>query len=207
MKSSCLAKVVFSDAKHNFLLHYLAAFGVLITAPIIFGLSELSERMSAQPMEIISAIIGITVLTPIFMPEQNLNIYDLVRSKKTSHTLVCFFRIICSLTVTALLSGGLALFMRYNSSDVGMKLYVSALSGAFAVGSLGLLVSSLSNNVIIGYMVSAMYFMGSMFLRNKLGVFDLFTISDGGDTVNIFLYFIFIIFTIIALIFRKRIFK
>ena len=71
MASGCLAKVVFSDARHNFLLYGLAAVGVLLFTPVIFGLSGLNARMAAQPMEIVSAVIGTILMTPVFMPEQN----------------------------------------------------------------------------------------------------------------------------------------
>jgi len=86
MVSGCLAKVVFSDIKHNFLIHYLIALGCIVITPLIFGLSELNERMSAQPLEMMSSIIGIITLTPVFMPEQNKSIRDLVRAKKKPRT-------------------------------------------------------------------------------------------------------------------------
>lgn len=203
MVSSCLVKVVCLDIKHNFILHYLLATGIVLATPILFGISELNEKMAAQPLEMVSSIIGIVVLTPIFMPEQNKSIYDLVKSKKTSHTLVCFLRLICSAFIAVLLIGILALLMKYNSSDISIRLYMSALSSAFALGSLGLFVSSSGNNVIIGYMVSITYFTMNLFMRNKLNIFDLFTFTDGGNKVNLWLYVFSSVLTILALLNRK----
>ncbi len=190
MASGCLAKVVCSDVKHNFLLHYLAAAALAAATPLIFGLSELNEKMAAQPLEIMSILIGIAVLTPVFMPEENSSIFELVTSKKTSHTFICLLRIIFAVIIIALLSGVIAVMLKLNNSDVTLKLYISSLSGAFAIGSLGLLMSSVSRNTIIGYMVTLMYFFMNLILRTKLGYFDLFTFSDGGEKVKILLFLI-----------------
>lgn len=203
MVSGCLAKVVFSDIKHNFLIHYLLATGFILITPIIFGISELNERMSAQPLEMMSSIIGIVTLTPVFLPEQNKSIRDLVRAKKTSHELVCIMRTLCSIFVIFLLVGLLAVYMKYNDSDVSVRLYFSAVSGAFALGGLGYFMAAVGDNVTVGYMISASYFLMNLFLRNRLDILDLFTFTDGGDQLNIWLYVISLILIIFSIVYRK----
>ncbi len=203
MASGCLAKVVFSDAKHNFLIHYLAAIGLLLVSPVVFGFSGLDERLAAIPLEIISPILGIILMTPVFMPEQNENIYDVVRSKKTSHTLVCFMRILLSAFITALLVGGLSLYMRCSDSQVTARLFASALISALALGALGVFSSALGDSALIGYMVSASYLVMDMFLHSKLKRFNLFTFSDGGTQINLWLAAAAAILITAALILRK----
>lgn len=203
MVSGCLAKVVFSDIKHNFLIHYLLAIGFIIITPIVFGISELNERMSAQPLEMMASIIGIVTLTPVFLPEQNKSIRDLVRAKKTSHELVCIMRTLCSTLVIFLLVGLLAVYMKYNESDVSVRLYFSAISGAFALGGLGYFMSAVGDSVTVGYMMSASYFIMNLFLRSRLDIFDLFTFTDGGNQVNIWLYIISLILIIFSIVYRK----
>lgn len=203
MVSGSLAKVVFSDIKHNFLIHYLLALGFIVITPLIFGISELNERMSAQPLEMMSSAIGIITLTPIFLPEQNKSIRDLVRAKKTSHELICVLRTLCSIFVIIVLVGILAVYMKYNDSDVSLKLFISAVSGAFALGGLGYFMSAAGDNVIIGYMVSATYFIMNLFLRSKLDIFDLFTFTDGNNQVNIWLFIFSLIMIISAILYRK----
>ena len=203
MVSGCLAKVVFSDAKHNFLIHYLAAVLLLLAAPIVFGFSGLDERMAAMPMEKISPVIGMILMTPVFMPEQNESIYDVVKSKKTSHTLVCFLRIILSAAITALLVSALALYMRSNDSQVTARLFVSTLGSALALGALGTFFAAVGDNAVIGYMVSVSYMVMDLFMRTKLKKFDLFTFTDGGTKVNPCLFAAAAVLVLAALIWRK----
>ncbi|MBR1823715.1 MAG: hypothetical protein IJ779_05725 [Ruminococcus sp.] len=179
MVSGCLAKVVFSDVRRNFLLHYLIALGIILITPMIFGTAQLSEKMAAQPLEIMSSLMGGVLLVPIFSPEQNASIRDVVRSKKTSYRLVCFIRIFCSLVVLVILISALTMYMRYSDSEVTFRLYFGAFASGAALGSLGLLSSAVSDNYIIGYMVGASYFLMNLFLKDKLGRFNLFAMSEG----------------------------
>lgn len=203
MASGCLAKVVFSDAKHNFLIHYLAAVVLLLAAPAVFGFSGLDERMAAIPLEIISPVIGMILMTPVFMPEQNESIYDVVKSKKISHTLVCLLRIILSAALTAALVGALALCMRCNDSQVTARLFVSTIGSAIALGALGTFCAAVGDNAVIGYMVSISYLVMDLFMRTKLKKFDLFTFTDGGTKENPWLFAAAVILVLAALIWRK----
>ena len=203
MVSGCLAKVVFSDAKHNFLIHYLAAVILLLAAPIVFGFSGLDERMAAIPLEIISPVIGMVLMTPVFMPEQNENIYDVVKSKKLSHTLVCFMRIILAAILTIAIVGVLALYMRSCDSQVTARLFAGTIGSALALGALGTFCAAVGDNAVIGYMVSISYIVMDLFMRTKLKKFDLFTFTDGGTKVNLWLYAAAAVLVISALIWRK----
>ncbi|MBQ8967549.1 hypothetical protein [Ruminococcus sp.] len=203
MASGCLAKVVFSDAKHNFIIHYLAAIGLLLVSPVVFGFSGLDERLAAIPLEMLAPILGIILMTPVFMPEQNESIYDVVRSKKISHTLVCLLRILLSAVIIALLVGGLSLHMYHSGSQVTARVFASALISALTLGALGTFASALGDSSIIGYMVSASYFVLNMLLHNKLKKFDLFTFTDGGTKVNLWLAAAAAILVFAALLWRK----
>lgn len=203
MVSGCLAKVVSSDVRHNFLPHYLAAVGLLLITPVVFGLAGLSERMAAQPLEIISPLIGTVLMTPVFMPEQNEVICDVVRSKKTSHILVCFLRLVCAVVLTVALVGLLSAYMRYNESKVTARLFLSAAGSGIALGSLGFFAAAVGDNSVIGYMVSLSYLLMNMFMRSKLGVFDLFTFTGGKTDVNIWLYVTAVVLVALALLLRR----
>lgn len=177
MASGCLARVVSSDVKHNFLIHYLAAAAVLLLTPVIFGLAELDRGMAAIPLETTPPLMGLILLTPLFSPEQNEGILDTVRSKKTSRQLVTGMRTLCALAVLALLIAALGGYMKYNSCDVTPEMCAGAFAGAAALGALGFFSSAVTDNLIVGYMVSVMYFLMDLFLRNKLGKFCLMSMS------------------------------
>ena len=179
MASGCLAKVVSSDVKNNFLLHYAAALGVVLLSPVMFGLSELDARTAAQPLEYLLPIMGIILMTPVFMPEQNESIRDVVRSKKTSYLLICFLRLLCSAALILLLSGGMILYMKHCRSQVTVRHFACAVSGALALGSVGFLAAAVRDNVIAGYMAAVIYYISSLFMKEKMGRFYLFSMTGG----------------------------
>lgn len=179
MASGCLARIAYSDVRHNLLVHYLAAVGVLLVTPVIFGLEGLSSRMAAIPLETMPLLMGIVLLTPILAPEQNECVFEVVRSKKTSRHIVTGMRIVCSLVILAVLIGVLGGYMICNDCDVTVKMLVGAFAGAFAIGCLGFFAAAVTDNPIIGYMVSLMYFMMNLFLKKELWKFCLMSMSYG----------------------------
>lgn len=202
MGLNCLAKVVSSDVRHNFFGYYLAAFGVLLVTPVIFGLEELDGRMSAIPLEIMPLFMGIILFTPILAPEQNESILEVVRSKKMSRQLVTGMRIICSVIVLVLLVGVMCGYMRYNNCDVTLKMFAGAFAGAFALGSLGFFFSSVTDNTIVGYMTSMMFFLMNLFMKKRLGMFSLMTMSSEMKTNKLFLAGIAVVLIAAAMIVR-----
>ena len=179
MVSGCLARIAYSDVRHNFLPHYLAAVGVLLITPVIFGLSELTAQMAAQPLEIMPLLMGIILLTPILAPEQNECILETVRSKKMSRHIVNAMRIACALVLLSVLIFALGWYMHCNDSEVTVKMCLGALAGAFAIGSLGFFCAAVTDNIIVGYMVSLMYLIMNFFLRRELGKFFLMSMTYG----------------------------
>lgn len=203
MKSDCLLRIALLDVRHNMTVHFAAAAAAVASTPVWAGINELNERMAARPLELISLIAGMILLTPIYMPEQDKNIYDVVRTKKTSHMVVCLIRFLTALTVAALLILCLSLTMKYNSSDITLRLFASAAGGAFALGSIGMFASAVGNSSVTGYMVSSAYLVMNAFLRKKLGVFDLLPVSDGFTELSIWPYFAALILAASSLIIRK----
>ena len=84
MESEFLAKIVKINLRHNFLQHLFAAIGIVILTPVIFETSSLDGKLAAQPLEMFLCLSGAILFTPIFLPEQDENIRDLIRSKRTN---------------------------------------------------------------------------------------------------------------------------
>lgn len=179
MVSGCLAKIVFSDTKHNYLLHYLAALGVVLLTPVIFGVSRLDERLAAQPLEFFLPLMGVILMPAVFMPEQNESIRDVVRSKKTPYPGVCFMRLLCGAVFITALTGAFVLYMKSMDSVVTMRLFAGSLASTFALGAAGFFASAVSDNVIVGYMTAVIYYICNFGLKDKLGVFFLFSMTTG----------------------------
>ena len=56
----------------------------LLLTPVLVGTENLDQQGAAVPLEMFVALIGIILLTPVFLPEQNAEIHDLVASKYVS---------------------------------------------------------------------------------------------------------------------------
>ena len=203
MASGCLARIVFSDVKHNFILHYAAALLVLLVSPAVFSFSELDSRLAAQPLEAYVPLIGIILMTPIFMPEQNTAIRDVVMARKTDHELVCFLRLMCSIITAAVMTGAVVLYMKHCNSDVNIKSYIGSLISVITLGAAGFAVAGISGNVIAGYMTSVIYFVLNLSLGNKLGKLYLFSMMNGDLAPKKYLLALSFILIAIVFVYRK----
>ncbi len=179
MASGCLAKVVCSDAKHNFLVHYLLALAVILASPLLFSIRELDSKQAAQPLEMLVPLIGIILLTPVFMPEQNESIRDVVRSKKTSYSLICLLRLLMAMAVLLSLIGAFVLYMRHCGSAVTFRHFTGSAASAAVLGAVGLFGAAVSDDTITGYMSAVIYFITNFLLKDKLGIFYIFSMSSG----------------------------
>lgn len=179
MVSGCLARIVYSDVKRNFLIHYIVALGILLVSPIFFSLSQLDSILAAQPLEVYVPLIGIVLMTPVFLPEQNESIYDVVRSKKTDHDIVCILRLICSVVMILCMIGAYVLYMKHCSSQVTVRHFIGSSVSAFSLGAIGFAYAGVSRNVITGYMASVIYYILNFSFGTKLGYFYLFSMMHG----------------------------
>lgn len=207
MASCSLARVVCSDVRHNFLLHYLAAVAVVILTPLFFSVHELNSRQAAQPLEVIIALIGVIMLTPVFLPEQNESIRDVVRSKKTPYLLVCLLRLVVSVII---MNGMIALFviyMKHSCSDVSFRHFLGTAASALALGSIGFFAAGVSNNTIIGYMASLFYYIINFSLKDKLGVFYIFSMMNGSFDEKKWLFGLAFVFITAAFCFKADIWR
>ena len=179
MASCCLAKAVCSDVKHNLILHYLLAAVVVPASTMFFSVYELNSQQAAQPLEMVISLIGIILLTPIFMPEQNDAIRDVIRSKKMPYLFICFIRLCSAVLLLMLLVGGFVLYMKHCDSKVDIHHFTGCLASAVALGAVGFFAAGVSNNVIIGYMASLFYYIINFSAKDELGNFYLFSMMSG----------------------------
>ena len=179
MVSGCLARVVYSDVKHNFLIHYIVALCILLASPIFFSLSQLDSILAAQPLELYVPLIGVVLMTPVFLPEQNESIYDVVRSKKINHDIVCILRLICSVIVILFMIGAYVLYMKNCNSQVTVRHFTGSSATTFFLGAIGFAFAGIGRNVVVGYMASVIYYILNFSFGTKLGYFYLFSMMHG----------------------------
>ncbi|MDE6674377.1 MAG: hypothetical protein K2K19_06135, partial [Acetatifactor sp.] len=80
----------------------LAAAALLVLTKLLFNINALEGAAVAQPLELLMVWIGPALLVPVFLPEQNPEIRDVVRARKTSYLHICILRILYS-TLTVVL--------------------------------------------------------------------------------------------------------
>ncbi|MDE6746384.1 MAG: hypothetical protein K2J72_07065 [Oscillospiraceae bacterium] len=181
MDFSRQAKIVSVNLRYNFLPHFAIACVIALAVPTISSISSLTERGAAQPLEYLLSFAGAFLLTPIFYPEQNKNVRDLIRSKRTGYLSVCFVRVVYSAAALALVVGAMVLAMKLCESAVTWRHFVGGYASALLLGSVGLFFAGASGNVTAGYMAAVIYYLASYAMKDKLGAACIFSMMLGMD--------------------------
>ena len=130
-------KILSENLKHNFLVHFILAVIIAVLTPVVFSISSLDARASAQPLEMILTFIGVILLTPVFLPEQNKEIRDVIRSKKTDYLTVYIIRVLYSVISVMLITGIFVIVMKYCECDVTWKHFVGSCASSLFLGTTG----------------------------------------------------------------------
>lgn len=192
--------------RFNLWQHILIGVGLLALSPFILGIRNLDAVESAKVLEIYVALIGIIVLVPLFLPEQNQDIRDLIRSKFTDIRAVYAVRYVLALAAAALLLFGYVLLMKSSACDFDtVPYYFGVLAEMIAFGGLGIFCFSLSGNVVVGYMLPIMYYIAAWGAGRKyMGLFYPFSIMTGSFREKWVLLAAGIILTILGIWNRGR---
>ncbi len=202
MEFELWSKIIKVNLRYNFLPHLITAFIIVLLAPVVFETDSLDAKLSAQPLEMFLCLAGAVLFTPIFLPEQDENIRDLIRSKRTNHLAVCALRVAYSAAALAAIVGGFTLFMRACESAVSLEHFLGAFASALFLGVLGLVGAGISGNVTVGYMTTMVYYIVNFTLKEKLGNFYLFSMSTGEGGGKLFLYAVSLV--LIAIVFAWK---
>lgn len=195
-------KILSVNLRHNFIPHLIIALVIALITQGLFGIASLNAREAAQPLEKLLSLAGVVLFTPIFLPEQNENIRDLIRSKRTDYLAVCFVRLLYSVLFLAVIIGAFTLVMQYRESEVTIRHFFGGFSSALFLGSLGFFFAGISRNTVAGYMVSMIYFIANFALKDELKGFYLFSMSAGSFTEKYWLFggSMVLIFAVFALL-------
>ena len=198
-------KILSVNLRHNFLIHFILAVLVALLTPVVFSINALDSRTSAQPLEMLLSFTGTIILTPIFLPEQNPEIRDVIRSRKTDYLTVCVIRVLYSVVALAMITAIFVLIMRRNECAVTYRHIVGGFASALFMGTVGFTVAGLSNSVSAGYMASMVYYASNIGLKDKLGICYLFSMYSGEKFSDKYILILisFLTISIVFLILRK----
>lgn len=196
-----------SNLRHNFLPHFLLSVLLVLLTPFIFGTANVDAKTAAIPLEMFVSLIGIILLTPVFLPEQSGSIWDVVESKVTASVFVYSIRIGIALLGMLALIVAFVLYMKGNGCAVSL---VSAIFGTFSgsvfLGALGLFVYGISDTLIVGYMAPMVYYMLNLFGGRKcFGKLYLFSMSAGSMVEKYWLISVGMVLILFTLILKKKV--
>lgn len=172
---------------------------LLFCAMSVFFVSfrNLDASQAAKVMEMYLAFAGILLLTPLFMPEQDREIWLLERSKATPLWQLYLVRVLEATVLLMLVVTVFIFLMKQGGSvfSVG-SLWLGSFAEILFLGSIGFFVSGVTNQVILGYMVSVLYYMVNIGGSKYLGKFALFQMAKGNyDFVLLMLPAAFVLLT------------
>ena len=194
------------NLRHNSLLSIAAALMLCLLTPLLIGTANLDLNSAAMPLEMFVSLIGIVLLTPVFQPEQNEEIHDLVCSKYCNIGKVYLIRTLYSVVVVILLICLFTVYMQTRGSDVTIILVFGTVANATFLGSMGMLTSALTGNTVIGYMPPFLYYALNIGMGPKLGNFYLFSMTVGNFRAKIWLLAAGVLMIMVSL-FSTRIFQ
>lgn len=170
-------KITVVNLRYNFLMPFASALGVLILTLLMFNITALQSREAAKPIEFLLCFIGVTLLVPIFLPEQDENIRDVICAKKINYFNILIIRILYSVVAMIVLIAFFVVVMKICESDVTVKHLIGGIASAWFLGAVGFAAAGITNNVTVGYMAAMLYYLANYGMKDKVGKFFLFPMS------------------------------
>lgn len=172
-----------SFLRRQYLPHLLITLFLCVMSGFFVSFQNLSPEQAAKVMEMFVMFTGILLFTPLFMPEQNREIWLLEKAKKTSMWQLYLVRILEALMLLAIIVTVFIgiLFLGNSEFEVG-KLWIGSFVEILYLGAVGFFVSGVTNQVVLGYMVSILYFIGNIGGSRFFGKLALFQMMKGDFT-------------------------
>lgn len=178
------------NTKHNIGIHTGISILLLCLSPLVLGVQNLSGQNTAKVLEMYVALLGIVLLPPIFLPEQNQSLRDLVRSKYTKIISLYIVRALEAALVLGILLGAYMGMLFVNGCEMNiLQYFTGTLSEMLFMGGIGVLCYGIFDNLIAGYMVPIFYYITAMGGGQKyLGVFYPFSMAIGSYSEKCWLF-------------------
>lgn len=166
------------NLRFSLLPHILVGIGILLFTPFVFSITALDSLTAALPLELSLPFVGVALLTPVYAAEQDTGILSVVATRKTPDVKICLLRIVMALIIMFLLITGFVVLMAVLESEVFFAHVLGSCANAIFLGSLGVMASALSGNVVTGYMAPILYYV--LDLMGGIMPFTLFSMMRSG---------------------------
>lgn len=180
----------------------------IILMPVILGIQNLDSIASSMVLERYISLIGIILLTPLFLPEQDKNVAEIVESKFTSIISVYFIRIFISVLSLFILISACILMLYLNHCEfIIWNFVIGTFASAFFLGAIGFMAYGITGNVVVGYLLPTAYYILNFSVGAKLENFYLFSLVKNSMKEKYWLLGVGGVFLIITLVYRQIIRK
>lgn len=172
----------------------------LFLIPIIRGIANLDNVQSAQCLSQSVILIGIIIITPITKRELDTEIKEVIYAKSWSYTKTVCIRFVCALLQTIILISVFIYVMRMNHCKFPVwKFSLATTFYAIFIGILGLVLSQIGKNVIVGYLCALGYWSCCQLQIIKAeGIFYCFPIINGIFEIRNFMMLLFVIMSLLG---------
>lgn len=177
------SKRVFSIAsislRRNLPPHLLLSLLVSLIAFLFVAPAYWEEGPTVSFLETMIILTGPILLTPLFLPEQDPAVADVLRARRTPLWAVHAVRAVCSLAFVLLLPALAVLALSLNHCELPENAWLVTVCSSLLLGGLGAFAYSITGNIAAAYMAPALLYALCFVIGNKLGVFNLFLVSTG----------------------------
>ncbi|WP_315167846.1 hypothetical protein [Metaclostridioides mangenotii] len=192
--------------KFNLFPHIIAAIGLCLISPLIMGLKNLDSSNTAKILDLYISLFGIILLVPLFMPDQDKDIRDLIKSKKESIAVNYLIRIFEAILFLVIIVSVFLVYLKIGNCIFDfIPYFYGTISTCIFLGGLGILVYSLIDNIAVGYMVPILYYIlcyGAG--KNYLGKFYLFSMMQGNTLDKKYLLTAGLLMVAIGVFYRSK---
>lgn len=187
-------------------LHIVFATVVCILSPILFRIHSLSKEQTAFVIEFYLSLIGVILLVPVFLPEQNKSIREILFSKRIPFTVIWAKRIAGQLIVLTTLDFIYLKVLEMNNCDFPFwKFLYAVMAESLFLGGLGIFIYAITDNWICGYIIPLIYYIICYGGKTNtiLDNIYLFSLQYGSITEKYFLFAGGLLCILLSLVIRE----
>lgn len=160
--------------------HLLVVVIFCLVSGCFVSFRNLDLGQSAKVLEMYVGLVGALLMTPLFMAEQDVEIWQLEKSRQTPMWQLYLIRVVLAVIGIVVVVTVFLEIMQNNHSAVQFPdMWIGGVSELLFLGSIGAFVSAVTNQVILGYMASVMYYAVNIGGKNYFGPLALFQMSKG----------------------------
>lgn len=192
--------------KNHYAGHLAAALLFSLLAPVIMGMEALNQYQAGQILDVYFSLLGIVLLTPLFMPEQNKDIRDLLASREYPLRNIQLLRLLQAVVILAVLNLLVLFQMKLGECTFPFGTYFwCAMANCLFLVGLGIFTYGITDHLVIAYMIPVFYYICCYGAGQKyLGKFYLFSLMTGDLENKIWLGTAGILLTAAGVVIRNR---